>query len=112
LADFHYGNPLSVREAGLFPVYLICSCRVRHFPNLTLTGKLIFFVVLYLLLLFDFHFRNIASANSAGRPLVNCIHLPGWMQAAYLLNGPLYFLICEFSGFAGTNLPMRAALPG
>ncbi len=110
--------PLFAWATGLFGVYLMYSCWVRIFPNRTLTGKLIFFVVLYWSLLFGseivachyFHFRNIATANYAGLPLIDCIHVPGWMQAAYLLNGPIYFLICEFSGFADPNVPVRAAL--
>lgn len=110
--------PLFAWAVGLFGVYLMYSYWVRIFPNRTLPGKLIFFVVLYWSLLFGseilayhfFHFRNIATANYAGLPLVDCIHVPGWMQAAYLLNGPLYFLICEFSGFADPNVPVRAAL--
>jgi len=44
--------PLFAWATGLFGVYLMYSCRVRIFPNRTLTGKLIFFVVLYWSLLF------------------------------------------------------------
>ncbi|MBM3162015.1 MAG: hypothetical protein FJZ79_01510 [Chlorobi bacterium] len=110
--------PLFAWAVGLFGVYLMYSYWVRLIPGRTMAVKMLFFALLYWALLFGseilayhyFHFRNIATAGYSGLPGLDCIHVPGWMKAAYLLNGPLHFLICELSGFPDPNLPVRNVL--
>ncbi len=90
---------------GLFAVYILYS----HWEHKlrTLNSKLLLFIVLYWLLLIFvetiayhvFNIHNIANAIYSGLPLCDCLHAPRWMQAAYFLIGPIYFLICEFLGF-------------
>lgn len=111
--------PLFAWAVGLFGVYLMYSYWIRILPVRPLAVKLVFFILLYWGLLFGseilayhyFHFRNIVTARYAGLPVLDCIHVPGWMKVAYLLNGPLYFLICELSGFPDPNLKIRPVLP-
>ncbi|NTU93395.1 MAG: hypothetical protein HGB29_06295 [Chlorobiaceae bacterium] len=109
--------PLFAWAVGLFGVYLMYSYWVKMLPALPVAVKFLFFVVLYWAMLFGseilaynyFQFRNIATAGYAGLPVFDCIHVPGWMQAAYLLNGPIYFLICELSGFPDPNQQLHPA---
>jgi len=96
--------PLFAWAVGLFGVFLIYAHWVPAFRKMAFVKKMTFFTLLYWGLLFGseilayrfFNFRNIATAQYAGLPLLDCIHVPGWMKVAYLLNGPAYFLICEF----------------
>lgn len=109
--------PLFAWAVGLFGVYLMYSYWVKLLPVLPVAVRFLFFVVLYWAMLFGseilaynyFHFRNIATAGYEGLPVFDCIHVPGWMQAAYLINGPIYFLICELSGFPDPNQQLRPA---
>jgi hypothetical protein len=45
-----------------------------------------------------FGIQNSLTASFQGLPLCDCIHAPRWMQIAYFLLGPLYFLLCEAIG--------------
>lgn len=111
--------PLFAWAVGLFGVYLMYSYWIKMLSVRQLALRLVFFVLLYWMLLFGseilayhyFHFRNIATARYTGLPVLDCIHVPGWMKVAYLLNGPLYFLICEISGFPDPCQRSRPALP-
>jgi len=66
--------------------------------------KIIVYIIAYWSLLITletlayhvFGFRNLATSSYPGLPLCDCIHAPMWMQATYLLMGPLYFYLCEF----------------
>jgi hypothetical protein len=96
--------PLFAWAVGLFGVYLIYAHWVPSFRSHSFVKKILLFTAFYWTLLLGseilayhvFNFRNVATASYAGLPLIDCIHVPGWMKAAYLLNGPLYFLVCEF----------------
>jgi glycosyltransferase involved in cell wall biosynthesis len=111
----HTVYPLFAWAVGLFGVYLMYAYWVRLLPFRSIPVRILFFAMLYWALLFGseilaynyFQFRNIATAGYAGLPLVDCIHVPVWMQVAYLVNGPIYFLICELSGFPDPSLQMR-----
>ena len=107
--------PLFAWAVGLFGVFLLYAHWVPVFRKMVFLKKMIFFTALYWLLLFGseilayrfFNFRNIATAQYAGLPFLDCIHAPDWMKVAYLLNGPAYFLICEFLGLPDPNIIMR-----
>jgi len=107
--------PLFAWAVGLFGVYLMFSYFVRLFANRSLAIKFLLFVLFYWMLLFGseilayhfFCFRNIATANYEGLPGLDCIHVPDWMKVAYLMNGPLYYVICELSGFPDPNVQVR-----
>jgi hypothetical protein len=107
--------PLFAWAVGLFGVFLIYAHWVPSFRKMTFMKKMAFFTLLYWGLLFSseilayrfFNFRNIATAQYAGLPLLDCIHVPGWMKAAYLLNGPVYFLICEVLRLPDPNIGMK-----
>jgi hypothetical protein len=98
--------PLFAWAVGLFGVYLIYAHWVPSFRSQSFVKKILLFTAFYWTLLLGseilayhvFNFRNVATASYDGLPLIDCIHVPGWMKAAYLLNGPLYFLVCEFIG--------------
>jgi hypothetical protein len=109
--------PLFAWAVGLFGVYLMYAHWVPAFRTMALPKKMAFFSVLYWSLLFGaeiiayhyFNFRNIATSQYAGLPLLDCIHVPDWMKAFYLLNGPVYFLICEFLGLPDPNTTQKEA---
>jgi hypothetical protein len=104
--------PLFAWAVGLFGVFLMYAHWVPAFRKMAFLKKMIFFTVLYWALLFGseilayrfFHFRNIATAQYEGLPFLDCIHVPDWMKVAYLLNGPVYFLICELLGLPDPNI--------
>src|SRR3989339_1061741 len=89
---------------GLLAVYILFS----HYEHLLHTQHMVFriiiFCLFYWILLISvetvayyvFHIRNVASAAYSGLPVCQCIHAPRWMQAAYLLMGPLFYVLCYF----------------
>lgn len=110
--------PLFAWAVGLFGVHLIYAYMIRLLPVRSRAVRFPLFVLFYWALLFGseilayhyFHFRNIATAQYAGLPVLDCIHVPDWMKIAYLLNGPIYFLICELSRFPDPSNRMQPAL--
>ncbi len=71
----------------------------RVFPALPrfLTFSGLYLVLIIALETISYHvfmLRNVATSAYPGLPVCDCIHAPVWMQAAYLLMGPLYYLVC------------------
>ena len=91
---------------GLFAAYVLYSHYVLALkPRNALTRVFMFIAVYWILLIFSesvaYHFfdiKNLQAAAYPGLPLCNCIHAKPWMQAAYLLLGPLFFLVCKVIG--------------
>jgi hypothetical protein len=100
--------PLFAWAIGLFGGYLIYSHWAARTPSQSLRIRFWVFASIYwLLLLFGetityrfFNFHNIAAASYSGFPILNCIHGPSWVKAAYVVNGPIYFLLCEAAGLS------------
>lgn len=98
--------PLFAWAVGLFGVYLLYAHWVPAFWQRSPVKKMLLFAAFYWGLLFGseilayhvFNFRNVATAAYAVFPVLDCIHVPGWMKAAYMLIGPFYFLVCEAAG--------------
>ncbi|NTV98174.1 MAG: hypothetical protein HGA70_03315 [Chlorobiaceae bacterium] len=110
--------PLFAWAVGLFGVYLMYAHWVPAFRRMVFLKKIVFFSAIYWTLLFVseilayhfFNFRNIATSAYSGLPLLNCIHVPDWMKAFYLLNGPAYFLVCELLGLPCPNTARKELL--
>lgn len=110
--------PLFAWAVGLFGVYLMYAHWVPTFLAIAPLKKLAFFTLLYWSLLFGseilayhcFNFRNTATSQYSGLPMLDCIHVPDWMKAFYLLNGPVYFLVCELLRLPALNSGSRDSL--
>lgn len=89
---------------GLFAAYAIYEhyesiLRWKGFPK-----QLFLFILIYwpLLIISEsmahhlFNIHNLAASSFSALPLCGCIHAERWVQAAYFLIGPLYFLVCKF----------------
>ncbi len=91
--------PLFAWPLGLFAVYLIVSrLGIKHPFNRILVYCLVFWSLLLSAETIAYHvlfIRNIATAAYAGLPICDCLHAPHWMQAAYLLMGPIFSLLSE-----------------
>lgn len=95
--------PMFSWTVGLFGLYLVYSHYEHILNKMSFLRKFWLFTILYWVLLiavesiafhiFDIH--NIMNIAYKGLPFCNCIHAPFWMQAAYFLLGPLFFLICS-----------------
>ncbi len=110
--------PLFAWAVGLFGVYLMYAHWVPAFRKLAPLKRMVFFTVLYWSLLFlseilayhYFNFRNVATARYSGLPYLDCIHVPDWMKAFYILNGPAYFLVCELFRLPCPHSGVRASM--
>lgn len=93
--------PLFAWALGLFLAYVFYASvreniRIKH----SFHAFFLFVVIYWPLLIFVetiayhlFNIRNLTTSMYAGLPICDCIHAPPWMQAAYFLLGPLYFLL-------------------
>jgi hypothetical protein len=92
-------------SSGLAALYLIYS----DFEQIIMKNggwfkRFLLFSTLHIVLLIAietiayhvFEIRNAVTAAYSGLPICDCIHAPHWMQAAYLLLGPIYFILCRF----------------
>lgn len=94
--------PLTAWTLGLFAFYLLFLFINHNLKIKKATRDFIFFVIVYWILLLTvetigyhvFNINNVATSAYAGLPLCNCLHAPHWMQSAYFMLGPLYFVIC------------------
>jgi hypothetical protein len=91
--------PLFAWPLGLFAVHLIVS-RFTSGPGWKriMVYCLIFWILLISAETIAYHWlniRNSATSAYAGLPFCDCMHAPRWMQAAYLLLGPIYILLAE-----------------
>ncbi len=93
--------PLIAWTFSLLVMYIIYFHFERFLKNKTFLKKLLLFVAIYwpLLIFFEtifyhlFNLKNLATASYSGLPICNCLHAPHWMQLAYFLLGPIYFLL-------------------
>ena len=94
--------PLFGWAVGLFVAYIIYSHWEIKLKNPSQMKRLLFFSALYIptlilvetLFYHGFGIQNAATAIHVGLPICQCIHAPIWMQAAYILMGPIYFALC------------------
>ena len=95
--------PMFSWTVGLFGLYLVYS----HYENIlnrrSFLQKFLLFTISFWVLLIAtesiayhiFDIRNIMNIAYNGLPFCNCLHAPFWMQTAYFLIGPVFFLICS-----------------
>jgi hypothetical protein len=89
---------------GLFVTYNIYA-HWEHLAKSPLRKFILYIVIFWSLLLsaetIAYHFfdiKNVATAVYPGLSFCDCIHAPRWMQASYLLLGPIYYLACSMLG--------------
>jgi hypothetical protein len=95
--------PLFAWAVGLSAVFVIFSHYGKLWSGKRLVWQTLMYGAFYWPLLFGietigFHKFNIQRIDAAayqGLPVLDCIHTPRWMQAAYLSMGPLFFLVCS-----------------
>ncbi len=94
--------PLFAWSTGLAAIYLLYTDVEQIFmKNNGWLKRFVLFTVLYIIFIISietiayhvFGIKNIATAVYPGLPICDCIHAPRWMQASYLLIGPIYFII-------------------
>ena len=90
-------------SVGLLATYVLYSHWEHKLGN-NPYKKFFSFIIFYwaMLIFFEtmaYHVWGIVNLKTAtiysGLPICDCLHAPHWMQAAYFLIGPIYFLICE-----------------
>lgn len=94
--------PLFAWAVGLFLAYVIYSHYEHIFNEQRFVQKLLLFTLFYVILFILvetiayhlFNIQNLATASYPGLPICDCMHAPRWMQAAYLVIGPIFFTIC------------------
>ena len=94
-------HPLFSWALGLFTIYVIYSHYEYILKKQNFVRKLLLFMAFYLPVIIVtetiayhvFDIQNVAAASYNGLWLCDCIHAPPWMQAAYLLLGPIFFSI-------------------
>lgn len=98
--------PLFAWAVGLFVIYSIYTHFRHHIRNPSYLKNLFLFALVFWFVLISFEtmayhllgIHNTMTASYSGLPICDCIHAPHWMQAVYLLLGPLYFTICFVIG--------------
>lgn len=104
--------PLFAWALGLFVVYVIYSHYKHVLKKQGFVWKLLLFSAFYLPLLITietvaYHVGNIQNEVAAACPglvICDCIHAPPWMQAAYLLNGAIFFTLCFVLGLENSHV--------
>lgn len=104
--------PLFAWACGLFASYLIYSHYEHLFHKKGLLFKLLMYVTMYWPILIAietiayhiFNIRNLATAQYAGLPILDCMHAPLWMRMAYFTMGPIFFLACYLLKLENPNL--------
>lgn len=103
--------PITTRVMGFMGVYVLYTHTVR-FLGISGFWKKFFLFSLSLNLLHlvlekighDYWgIRNAFTAEYPGLPFCECLHAPPWMQAGYLLLGPIFFALVYFLGFDKEN---------
>ncbi|MFA6992197.1 MAG: hypothetical protein WC269_02860 [Candidatus Gracilibacteria bacterium] len=96
--------PLICWGFGLFAMFLIYEFAEKYIKPKRLAVKLALFAGIYWPLLvvaetvgyYTFNIQNVATAMYEGLPICDCMHAPWWMQIAYFLIGPFYFVFARF----------------
>lgn len=93
--------PLLAWSLGLVGSYVVYSYLKKKWKASGFISDLSLYLGIYWVLLLSvetvgYHFlyiRNAITAIYPGLPVCDCIHAPVWMQAAYFLMGPIFFLV-------------------
>jgi hypothetical protein len=94
---------LLARTLSLVAVYVIYSYVETYLKKPKLWEKVIIFTAMYWPLLLGietiaYHvliIRNVATTlYYSGLPICDCLHVPLWMKIGYLIQGPIYFMLC------------------
>lgn len=97
--------PLFAWTIGLFLIHIIYTAVSTRLSFEGFLKQLLLYIALYWPILltaetigyYTFNIRNEAAAQYAGLPFCDCLHAPTWMQASYLLIGPIYFFLIYFA---------------
>jgi hypothetical protein len=95
--------PLFAWTVGLFGFYALFHAYIVQHDKWSNTKKVIVVTVVYLIIIIaaetiGYHvlgLHNLSTSSYPGLPICDCIHAPRFMQAFYLMIGPIYFLICS-----------------
>ena len=102
---------IKIFDTSIFPFYAWSLCLIinydfylhyqkklkKNFFVHLLIFSLIYWIVLISAETIAYHvliIRNAATGMYLGLPICDCIHAPRWMQASYIMMGPIYFSIC------------------
>jgi len=96
--------PLLAWMIGLFSLHILYISILPRTSFEGFTKQLLFYIALYwpILLIAEtigyhsLNIKNSAAAQYPGLPFCDCLHAPLWMQIAYLMIGPAYFLCVSF----------------
>ena len=95
--------PLVSWTAGLAVMMMLFDRLATALALRTLAAQAAVFSMVYWILLLAaetigyhvFNIHNDRTARCRGIPILNCMHAPGWMKAAYFAMGPVMFLSCR-----------------
>lgn len=90
----------SLGLSALFGIYTTIKriTKTKKFLMSFIILLLIYWPFLIFIETIGYHVLNIHNMEHlayAGLPLCNCMHAPHWMQAAYFLLGPFYFILAS-----------------
>ena len=92
--------PMLLWAIGLFAIYLVYDYVEDRIPKKFYLKLILFSVIFWICLItvesLAYHvliIRNAVTGMYPGLPLCDCIHEPRWMQAVYILMGPIFFIM-------------------
>jgi hypothetical protein len=84
---------------GLIGCYVFAShIPVKRFHWRLIVYAVVFWVLLLAIETLAFHVlgvQNQSTGSTKGLPICDCLHAPPWMQLAYFLQGPAYYVLHE-----------------
>lgn len=94
--------PLFGWTAGLFTSYLIFIHLKKHLKTSNIYTRSSLYLAIYwpILLVLEFvgyHYlnvHNVAASKFSGLPFLDAMHAAPWMQLAYFMLGPIFFILC------------------
>jgi len=103
---------------GLFTFYLVFSHYEHLFKKNSFLPKFFTFSLFFFLLVIAteaisyhiFGIQNLSNGEYEGLPICNCLHAPFWMQLAYFIMGPFYYLICHRLKLKNPHLKLKYTL--
>lgn len=95
--------PLFGWAAGLFTSYVIFTHLKGYLKTNNFYTRFSLFLAVYWPLLITAEFigyhylnvHNLAASKFAGLPFLDAMHAAPWMQLAYFMMGPIFFVICN-----------------
>jgi CDP-diglyceride synthetase len=86
---------------GLFILKLFYSGIQHLFKSRNLILKMLIFsslfwtglIVVEFVVYHVFNVKNLATSGNPGLPFIDALHAPAWMQIAYFMMGPVYFIL-------------------